>query len=68
MRMSKEENTVLLKGISIKKETDSAILINYGGDDYWIPYSQVYEIHRHKEAGKSSIMMSEWIARQKDLA
>lgn len=59
---------VTIKGITIKKDTDRAVLIEYGGEEYWIPYSQVEEIHNRNKPGQASIMMSEWIAEQKGIA
>lgn len=52
----------------ILHETDNAIQINDGTSDenLWIPLSQVEEIHRDKN-GYGSIVMSEWIAKQKGL-
>ena len=51
-------------------ETDSAILIKDPTDDseYWIPLSQVDEIHRDPKTQFGSIVMSDWIADQKGLS
>lgn len=50
----------------IKHETDNAILIDEGDKTVWIPLSQVEEIHRKKN-GYATVVMTEWIATQKDL-
>ena len=66
--MSKSGNTVRLTGIRFIRETDAAILIDYGGMEEWIPFSQVEEIQRHPtDASHNSILMSEWIAEKKGL-
>lgn len=51
-----------------KAETDAAVLVHdYGSEsDVWIPLSQVESMHKDKE-GKGTIVVSDWIARQKGL-
>ena len=51
-----------------KLETEAAILITdpASGEDIWIPFSQVEEIHRAPD-GTGTIVMTSWIARQKGL-
>ena len=67
--MGRQNNVVRLSGVRFVKETDAAILIDYGGDTHWIPFSQVEEIQRHPtDIWRNSILMSEWIAQQKGLA
>ena len=51
----------------IIRETGAAILIEVAGEDYWIPFSQVESVHRAGTKGVDSVVMSEWIAKQKDL-
>jgi hypothetical protein len=66
--MSRSNNTVRLTGVRFIVETDNAILIGYGNEQEWIPFSQVEEIQRHPtDWSKNSIEMSEWIAEQKGL-
>ena len=52
----------------IKYETDNAILIEDETLDepVWIPLSQIDEIHRAKD-GLATVVMTDWIARQKGL-
>lgn len=48
----------------IEHETDEAIKIVVDDDEeYWIPISQVFEIHRHD----GIVVMSKWIAKEKGL-
>jgi hypothetical protein len=56
---------VEITNVDIRHETDSAVLIAKDGEQYWIPFSQVGVIHRHKNVGQSSIEMTQWIANQK---
>lgn len=50
------------------RETDKAVEIadEASGELLWIPLSQVVETHREKN-GYGTIIMTEWIARQKGL-
>lgn len=52
----------------IQAETTNAILIHdfASEEDVWIPLSQVDEIHRGKNR-EATIVISDWIARQKGL-
>jgi len=49
-------------------ETDNAVLVHDHATDeeIWFPLSQVEEMHRDKR-GDGSIVVSDWIARQKGL-
>ena len=51
------------------RETDNAIQIHDAAskEDIWIPISQVIESHFNKQTGYGTIIMTEWIARQKGL-
>ncbi len=61
--MNYDQETVDLE-VNIIHETDSAILVDYDGEEVWLPLSQVLEIHRTKPA---TIVITEWIALKKDL-
>ena len=54
-----------------KAATDSAVMIYDPAtdEDMWIPLSQVDEMHGRKKdgTGEGTIVMSDWIARQKGL-
>ena len=51
-----------------KTESDSAVLVyDFVKDEqYWIPLSQVEEMHFDKD-GNGRIVMTEWIAKKKGL-
>lgn len=51
------------------KETDNALLIRdpMSDESHWIPFSQIEEIHRDPGGKTGTVVMSEWIARQKGL-
>ena len=51
-----------------KTETEKAVLIVdlASGEEIWIPLSQVHEMH-FNAAGEGTIVMSQWIAKQKGL-
>lgn len=50
-------------------ETDNAILIKdpMTEEEHWIPLSQVDEIHRDNKTKSGTLVMSDWIAKQKGL-
>jgi hypothetical protein len=54
---------VTLEFDDLKAETDKAYLVEIDGDEYWIPKSQVEDIHE----GAMVIEMTEWIALEKGL-
>jgi hypothetical protein len=56
-----------IENCTIERETERAILVSHDDTAYWIPLSQVHEIHRTKQKGADSIVMSGWIADQKGL-
>lgn len=60
--MAKNDNYVTLDGITIKHQTQNALLIVYCDDEYWIPFSQILDWD------EKSIDITEWIAQQKGLA
>lgn len=57
---------VTLTGLTILRDSDKAILVQMeDGKELWLPLSQVKEIHRTKEKGADSVVISDWIAKQK---
>jgi hypothetical protein len=64
-----QSNWVWLDDCSILKVTVEAILIEYEGEEYWLPHSQVTEVHRlHKGDIGVTVGISEWIAQKKGIA
>ena len=59
--MTRKNEVFELKDVEFKHETSKALLIVYDDEEYWIPLSQVEEIHR----AEGRIVMSAWIAKQK---
>lgn len=53
---------------AFKHETDAAVLVvdADSGEEIWFPLSQVESMHRDKN-GNGSIVVSDWIAAQKEL-
>lgn len=51
-----------------KRETDNAVLVadHDSGEEIWIPLSQVDSTHFDKN-GNGTIVVTDWIARQKGL-
>lgn len=55
--------------VLFKTETDSAVLVHdfASEEDIWIPLSQVEEMHRDPKTQVGTIVITDWIARQKGL-
>lgn len=58
---------VTIEEVTFGKETEKAILCTIAGKETWIPLSQVHEIHREPDGKTGSIVVSEWIAKEKGL-
>jgi len=56
-----------LENCTIIHETREAILIRKGSDEFWFPFSHIERIVRSREAGKSLVVMTAWIAKKKGL-
>lgn len=53
---------------TILHETAAALLIAVDGSQYWLPFSQIYEIHRSVNADvEDRLLISKWIATKKGL-
>jgi hypothetical protein len=52
----------------IVKETDKAFLLDVGGEEIWIPFSQVADYEDYNEGDVDvEIPITEWIANEKGL-
>ena len=53
---------------TFKNETDNAVLVydHASDEEIWIPLSQVEAMHRNQK-GEGTIVVTDWIARQKGL-
>lgn len=50
------------------RETPKAILVDVGGEELWFPKSQLSEDNEVSEEGDEGVLIiSQWIAEQKDL-
>lgn len=52
------------------KERPSALLVDIDGDEYWIPKSQIHdnsEVYDADEHSEGTLVITEWIAKQKNL-
>ena len=58
---------VIFENVTLGKETEKAILVTIKGKEVWMPLSQVHEIHREPDGKTGSIVVSAWIAKQKEL-
>lgn len=56
------------RAVLFKHETDNAVLVydHESKEEIWFPLSQVEEMH-HDKKGEGTIVVSDWIARQKGL-
>ncbi len=71
MGMRETDPTVSFKDVVCKKETDRALLVIIGEQDYWIPKGHVHpdsEVFDDANNAEGTLVISEWIAKQKDLA
>ena len=62
------QNPCKLTGVQILGESPSAVLVDYEGDEQWLPLSQVKSITKRPGLHKSEIVASEWILEQKGWA
>lgn len=61
-------DTVDFSNVVAKHETEAAILCVVDGKEVWIPKSQIDDSSEVKEDGdEGTLVVSEWIAEQKDL-
>ena len=51
----------------VRRETDSAYLINDGTREAWIPKSQVSDVEETSEGVVTSIFIPEWLAEREEL-
>lgn len=59
---------VHLEDCTVKKVTERAMLIEYDGNDVWLPLSQVSEAEQYEEGDEGiTISVTEFIAREKGI-
>lgn len=60
---------VHLDCVTVKKVTDKAMLLEFDGEEHWIPQSQISDPEDYEEGDEGcSISISEWIAEQRGIA
>lgn len=64
-REREDRPTVELSVEFTGRETDAAYQISDAGKLHWIPFSQTVE--RHNKGGSGTIVIYEWIAKEKGL-
>ena len=65
-----DDKTVSIESVVCKKETDKALLCVVDGDEHWIPKSHVHddsEVFNDGENAEGTLVITEWIAKQKGL-
>ena len=66
--MREDDPTVAFKDVICKKATEKALLCTIDGEDYWIPTSQIHDDSEvYEEDHEGTLVVSEWIAKQKGL-
>ncbi len=63
--MMGQSQWVHLEDCEVKRVTDKALLVEYDGEEVWLPISQVSEGDKYEEGDVCTISVTEWIAKQK---
>lgn len=59
---------VQIQNVTVSKETESALLVNIEGEEIWIPKSQIDDDSEvYKKDTEGTLVITEWIAKQKGL-
>lgn len=65
---SKFEHNITLDDVTYKVSTAKALLVEYEGEEYWLPVTQIVDFDFERRRGSvGSITISEWIAREKGI-
>lgn len=60
--------TVSIDDVEAVRETENALLCNIGGEEVWIPKSQIHDDSEVFEEGHSgTLVIPEWLATEKKL-
>lgn len=58
-----QSNWVHLESCNVLRTTDAAILVEYEGEEIWLPISQVSEGEKYEEGDEDiTISITEWLA------
>lgn len=70
MGMRETDPTVTFRNVICKRATERAILVEIDGEEHWIPQSHVHpdsEVYDDDANAEGTLVISEWIAEQKNL-
>ena len=63
-----DSRAVCCDDVTCLRETDSALLVEMDGEEYWIPKSQVHDDGEvYEEGGTGLLVITLWIAKQNGL-
>lgn len=63
-----KDTNVLLLGVECLRDTNSAILVFFNGEEHWIPQSQIHEDSEvWKRGDKGKLIITKWIAKKRNL-
>lgn len=71
MGLRENDKVVRFDDVSVVRETDAALLCEIEGQEHWIPKSQIHddsEVYDGDSNSTGTLVVSEWIAKQKGLA
>lgn len=64
-----DSKNVSIEDVTVKKETDKALLVKIGEEEMWMPKSQIHEDSSvFREGDEGQLIISKWIAEQKELS
>jgi hypothetical protein len=67
-RRVKDEEVASFDDVEVLIQTDKAILCDIGGDEIWIPLSQIHDDSEvYKMGTKGTLIITEWLAKKKGL-
>ena len=61
------DRLITLHDLTIEKRTDKALLVNVAGNPVWVPKSQIRDVDEAQGDGKVTMVVTEWIAKEKGL-
>ena len=63
-----DDDVVEFEDVTVKAETDKALLCVIEGEETWIPKGQIHDDSEvHEKGTNGTLIISRWIAIQKDL-
>lgn len=66
--MAKPKHVARFAGVTVVKETESALLCMINGEQHWIPKSQIHDDSEvYNDDTEGELVVSQWIAEQRGL-